>query len=137
MANTQTKPNQTKPNHRWASDADASVAHVRAATVELPDGHQFRMADYVLAQRQATMTLRHVAERAVGAATFVEAWLDVHKPHKRQQEERDQLEVGSVRARTLKSFYMQEAESRSRDAKVAWCAARKGTPCYRCSMTAW
>ena len=75
--------------------------------VRLADGSDFVFADYLRAQRAGTQWLRDTMEWRTGMASYVEAWQLAHRPHKRHPE------------RTLKSFCFQEAESFSRDAKVA------------------
>ena len=70
---------------------------------------RFNLEEYLQSQQDSTAWLRDKLETAIGAASMVEAWLKLHKPHKQHPE------------RTLKSYAYQELESISRQAKETWC----------------
>ena len=67
------------------------------------------------------MWLRNRMELNVGMSSFIDEVLEERRPEKRALEERWQLPPGTLRARTVKSFCFQEAESISRTAKMRWC----------------
>ena len=94
----------------WAATWQLDPACVRRVRLPLADGSEFDMQAYLHAQHGATGWLRDRMERHIGMATFADTWLVHHKPGKPHPE------------RTVKSFVFQEAESISREAKVAWCA---------------
>ena len=105
----------------WAARHGLTMAQVDSVMLHLSDGSTFQHREYVQAQDQATMWLRHRMEQRLGMASFMDELLEIRKPEKRALEEKWQLEPGTLRARTLKSFCFQEAESISREAKVEWC----------------
>ena len=86
--------------------------------MRLPGG-AFSFGAYLREQQEGTEWLAARLERSTGMASFVTAWHATHRPTKRHPE------------RTLKSYAFQEAESRSREAKVEWCEGfgrREGQP---------
>ena len=99
----------------WAARHGLTMAQVDSVMLHLSDGSTFQHREYVQAQDQATMWLRHRMEQRLGMASFMDELLEIRKPEKRALEEKWQLEPGILRARTLKSFCFQEAESISRE----------------------
>ena len=89
----------------------------RALNVPLSDGSTFDFDEYLRDLQAGTAWVTSEMERRLGMHTFIQAHHAVHAPHKQWKTER-----------TLKTFVLAEAESISRDAKVAW-AQRNGHAC--------
>ena len=98
---------------RCARDGHAvrSGTSAAGASVDLGGGVVFNLAAY--ARSRATLT-DEFAELMPGMVTFVRDWLCAH----------DRTRVHKAKL-TAKSYFLQEAEGLSRQAKVAW-AARRG-----------